>query len=252
MAYVVGKSIRDNAYAHRNSKVLLKLDFKDFFHSLTYRDLEAVLVRNNFEVIARSDWRLLENILFWVNPSNGTMCLSIGAPSSPLVSNLIMYSIDREIGQIIGKKQVIYTRYADDITFFGDNIELLLDIEKRVRRVVERTKRPTLRFNEEKRGIYTSAGRRIVTGLIVTPDGKVSLGRERKRAISAAIHRIEIGRDVSVEHFAKTKGWLAFAISVEPIFFRAMQRKYGALVTRIMRTETPTRAALRSSSDTAQ
>jgi RNA-directed DNA polymerase len=246
-AYVVGKNIRDNANAHKRGNVLLKLDFKDFFHSLAYQDLAAVFIRNEFKIIERSEWKIMDDILFWLNPFTGAKCLSIGAPSSPLVSNLIMQQIDDEISKAIEGKNVIYTRYADDITLSSNRIEVLLESEKEIRRLIERTKRPTLCFNEDKRGIYTSAGRRIVTGLVITPDKKVSLGRERKRAISAAIHHIKIRKDVSADHLAKTKGWLAFALSVEPTFVRAMHRKYGPLVRRIMRTETPPRATLAQS-----
>ena len=138
----------------------------------------------------------------------------------------------------------VYTRYADDITLSSNKVEILLEIEREIRRIVGRTKRPTLRFNESKRGIYTSAGRRIITGLVITPAKKVSLGRMRKRAISAAIHHIETERNLSPRHLANTKGWLAFALSVEPSFVGSMRSKYGAIVDRIMRTETPRRVSL--------
>jgi hypothetical protein len=83
-----------------------------------------------------------------------------------------------------------------------------------------------LTFNDEKRGLFTTAGRRMVTGLVLTPDGKVSLGRDRKRKISAALHHISIGRNVSLEHRELTRGWLAYANSVEPCFVAAMSAKY--------------------------
>jgi hypothetical protein len=244
VAYVKGKNIRDNAAAHKSARVLLKLDFENFFHSLSYRDLEAVFLRNNFSNIDRAEWRILDNILFWHNPFVGTRCLSIGAPSSPLVSNLIMQAMDDVISKSAARKDATYTRYADDITLSGDKVEMLVEIENEIRKIVGKTKRPTLRFNENKRGIYTSAGRRIITGLIITPDKKVSLGRMRKRAISAAIHHIKAEKNLTPRHVANTKGWLAFALSVEPAFVGAMRRKYGATVDGIMQTVTPRRASL--------
>jgi RNA-directed DNA polymerase len=83
MAYVAGKNIAHNATAHVLSRVLMKLDFKEFFHSLVYKDLERVLLAHDFSRIPKNEWAYLENILFWLNPRTGRNCLSIGAPSSP-------------------------------------------------------------------------------------------------------------------------------------------------------------------------
>jgi RNA-directed DNA polymerase len=234
MAYRTGKSIADNAAQHANKRVILKLDFRDFFHSITPRDLQAAIDQANFSGIAKEDRVLLNNILFWHHPTEHKMCLSIGAPSSPFISNFVMESLDREFYKVARSFSVICTRYADDITLSANSIENLLKAEREIRRIISRTKRPRLTFNEEKRGIFTTAGRRIVTGLVLTPEGKVSLGRDRKRKISAALHHISIGRNVAQEHMQRTRGWLAYANSVEPTFAASMQRKYPALFRQLM------------------
>jgi hypothetical protein len=74
-----------------------------------------------------------------------------------------------------------------------------------------------------------------LTGLVLTPEGRISLGRARKREISAGIHHIQAERNVSPEHVATVRGWLAYANSVEPTFYNAMVRKYGDVVTSLMR-----------------
>jgi RNA-directed DNA polymerase len=244
MAYVEGKSIRNNAALHMKNRVIMKLDFKDFFHSLVYKDLDRTLRDARFDTILPSEWRHLENILFWYNKWAGRKCLSIGAPSSPFISNIIMERMDRLFHEICRESSVVYTRYADDITLSGDEIESMIGVEREIRRIVTRTTRPTLEFNEAKRGIFTSAGRRLVTGLVITPDGKVSLGRARKREISAAIHYIITGRNTSLKHINNTKGWLAYAKSVDPEFYNSMVRKYGRTVTQMMRTPTPNRVEM--------
>lgn len=241
MAYVSGLSIRDNALPHCDNRVIMKLDFSNFFHSLVFRDLDASLRRNNFVRIPRNEWLLMESALFWDNPRTGRRCLSIGAPSSPFISNVIMEPLDRKVSAFADRAGATYTRYADDITLSASDVETLMVLRGQISRLIERSARPHLRFNPTKGGIFTSAGRRVVTGLVLTSDGKVSLGRARKRKISAAVHHIAIGRNRTDAHMSVTKGWLAHAKSVDPDFFGSMVEKYGRTVQSIMEVTTPRR-----------
>lgn len=69
----------------------------------------------------------------------------------------------------------------------------------------------------------------MVTGLIITPDQKISIGRERKRLISACIHKFALGQ-ANAKQVEYVRGLLAFANSVEPEFVLRMKEKYGAAV----------------------
>ena len=84
-------------------------------------------------------------------------------------------------------------------------------------------------LKEEKRGLYTSAQRRMVTGLLLTPDGKVSLGRHRKRAILSLINSYQHGL-LAPANVAQLQGLVAFARDAEPSFYETLLRKYGAPV----------------------
>jgi RNA-directed DNA polymerase len=88
--------------------------------------------------------------------------------------------------------------------------------------------------HDTKTGLYKRGQKQLVTGLILTPDGKVSIGRERKRLISAGVHRIKRGFEEE-GHVQNIKGWLAFANSVEPEFVQRLERKYGAIVREVLR-----------------
>jgi RNA-directed DNA polymerase len=233
-AYRKGKNIADNAARHTKKRVILKLDFKDFFHSITPSDLQVAISRSDLRTITPEDRRFLTPIFFWLHPLENRLCLSIGAPSSPYISNVVMEALDREFAKVARECSTVCTRYADDITLSANSIENLLRAERGIRRIVSRTKRPALIFNDEKRGVFTTAGRRIVTGLVITPDAKVSLGRNRKRIISAALHHIAVGRNASQEHLDETRGWLAYAKSVEPSFVEVMARKYPVAFRSVM------------------
>ena len=243
-AYRVGRSIADNAAPHAGKRVILKLDFRDFFNSITPRDLVAVLDDARLDTIAVADRTVLTAILFWLNPLDKRLCLAIGAPSSPFISNAVMAPLDRQFDAIARAHSARCTRYADDITLSGNSIENLLQAEQDLRRAVARAPYPRLTFNDAKRGIFTSAGRRLVTGLVLTPDGKVSLGRERKRTISAALHHISVGRNATHAHREETRGWLAYANSVEPAFVMAMAVKYPHAFRSVMGMGFATREVL--------
>lgn len=234
-AYRVGRSIRDNAEAHCASNFVLKLDFVNFFNSLLVGDWDAY-VRRNLTKVSAEDRYILRQLLFFGAGSINPRYLSIGAPSSPIVSNILMYQFDLEMSARCGKAGVNFTRYADDITLSATAIGPLLELENGIPRVLAKTKSPRLELKREKRGLYSRAGRRMVTGLVLTPDGNVSLGRERKREISAMVDHVRKDINVRPAHILKTKGYLGFAISCEPAFLDRLRAKYGdALIDRILK-----------------
>lgn len=239
-AYVKGRGIAHNARIHARQRWILKLDFRDFFHSITPRDWDRV-VRNTEQLRPFSkDAALLHNILFWGAGEKQPRCLSIGAPTSPTVSNLVCARLDAWMIEHAVKTGVLVTRYADDITVSGDSIAQLVRFERLLENVLANNKGVQFSLNAQKRGLYGPGERRMVTGIILTPDGGISIGRERKREISTLVHRYSLG--ISDEAtIMKTKGLLAFAISVEPLFFEAMRKKYGEdLIHRLMRAELDT------------
>lgn len=244
MAYVRNKSIADNAKIHRNGKIILKIDFKNFFYSIKPADFTKEL-RNREEIkFDRTDTLYLVLALFFGVGSKIPQSLSIGAPSSPMVSNIVMYSLDQAFLSQAKSLDLTYTRYADDITVSGNSREKVLEFEARLRGLIKRARYPSLEINEDKRGIYSIAQRQMVTGLIITPDRRVSLGRERKRIISSLVHRYTLGQ-LDQKTLGYLKGLLGFANACEPEFLSRLRRKYGdEVVANIMQSFTPIRSEM--------
>lgn len=226
MAYVGGRGILANAQMHQHSDWILKLDFKDFFHSIRPSDFSRTVRRMEKSKIELSDLPFYHKILFWEGNALELNCLSIGAPTSPIISNLVCVRLDAWMIEQATKANAIVTRYADDITVSGDNPNNLWRFKRKLESVLTKNKGLTLRLNEKKTGIYGRGERRMVTGLIITPDQKISLGRERKREISALVHRFSIGTASPIQAF-RAKGLLSFAHAVEPSFAEALSQKYG-------------------------
>ncbi len=227
-AYERDSGIAKNAEIHRQSDVILKLDFRNFFNSIRVKDWTLFIKNCQQNDILGDDIASYSKILFWGEfpRSRVPRCLSIGAPTSPRVSNILMYDFDVALSEFAAGAGLKYTRYADDITVSGASVDEALQFERHVQKYVRSLKSPRLELNDEKRGLYTKSQRRMVTGLVVTPDQRISIGRDRKRRISSLVHRSSL-EQLDVEQKSLLKGLLGFSIAAEPQFVERLRKKYG-------------------------
>ena len=224
----------NNAQAHAKRGYLLKLDFKDFFPSIKEGDFTKFVASGKAPLdLDASDVDYLTRILFWKKDRN-ELTLSIGAPSSPILSNLLLYEFDRNVTEYCTSIRVTYTRYADDLSFSTNAKDVLAAVEGEIDRICRELPYPRLILNREKRVHASKATSRRVTGLVLSNEGSVSIGRERKRKLHAAVHRFKLRR-LNREETARLAGMLAFVHSVEPQFLHTLARRYGRpLITELL------------------
>lgn len=223
-AYCRGKNIYDNANAHANNAFLLKLDFKDFFPSIKASDLHSIMDKNKVNM-PEEDKDAICNMLFWKSRYTRELELSIGAPSSPILSNIILYDFDCKVSSLCEKKCVAYSRYADDLIFSTNEPQVLHAIHLAIEKLCKEIDSPNVVLNEGKTHYTSKKHRRRVTGLIITNEKKISLGRNRKREIRATLHHCISGRLTPSEK-VKLAGLLSFAHSIEPDFVRKLFEKH--------------------------
>ncbi|MCE7727984.1 retron St85 family RNA-directed DNA polymerase [Vibrio campbellii] len=234
-AYIKGKSIKDNAIPHASKKYLLKMDLKDFFPSIK-PDLFFKECRHHKIEISETDKSLLEGFLFWKTRRSNQLKLSIGAPSSPFISNFILYRFDEEVSKLCRAEGVTYTRYADDLTFSTNKKDVLLSYQSKVRRIIGTLYNGNIKVNLKKTVLSSKGHNRHVTGITLSNDGSISLGREQKRKISAGIHHFSLNL-LEHEDVLKLGGKLAHASFIEPSFLEKMIKKYGQeAISRLMKT----------------
>lgn len=227
MAYRPDSSIRRNAEAHMHNSYLAKFDFKNFFTSIKIDALVLHFSKYLSEYLSESDISDVARISCIKPEGGGKMCLSIGAPSSPILSNSIMFEFDTTVFDWCQKNDFVYTRYADDLAFSTSEKDVCSTIEVAVRRVVRSLEHPRLMFNNKKTTLVSKKHQRRVTGLIIANDETISLGRDRKRSISSLIHKYSLGV-LPKDDIYSLQGVLAFALDVEPAFIRRMSAKYGS------------------------
>ena len=211
-AYQKGLSIADNARPHTRGRYLLKLDFSDFFPSIKAKDCELFL-RKHTRGFDAAEIEALCRILFWMPRGSRNLQLSIGAPTSPLLSNILLGDFDSQVAASCAKERVVYTRYADDLSFSARSSKTLARIEALVIKTCARQASPGLLINEAKTVRVSRRESRRVTGLVLTNDGKVSIGRELKRRIRAQMHRFATDR-LDSEQCLELRGMLAYINSV--------------------------------------
>jgi len=107
------RSIVTNARTHLENNCLLKLDLKDFFPSIKIN--RVVQVFKNIGYTKNISW-LLATICCLDNE------LPQGAPTSPALSNIVARHMDKRLYRLAKNFGFRYSRYADDISFSGDDI----------------------------------------------------------------------------------------------------------------------------------
>ena len=222
-AYKKGSNIRQNALRHAQTNFTLRMDFQNFFPSFSMENIQDFVREQN----GRMNLRLSPNDLEFVASiltRNGFV--TIGAPSSPSITNAIMCEFDKHIFDIASKGDLIYTRYADDLFISARAPDLLEPMNRQVAIASADFPYANLRVNHRKTAYLSRRYRRSVTGLVITPDGNISIGRARKREIKSMVHRYIVGK-IERDGVERTRGLVAFTKGTDAGFFAALQRKYG-------------------------
>lgn len=161
-AYKKGISLKDNASVHINKDMILKLDIKDFFNSITYMHVYTTCFKE--EYFPKSISTLLTNLCTYEG------YLPQGSPTSSYISNLVMLDFDIKIGLYCQKHNISYTRYSDDMTFSGNfSKEYIISL------VSTELNKLGLSLNKDKIRLITRKNRQIVTGIVVNEKPQVNI-----------------------------------------------------------------------------
>jgi retron-type reverse transcriptase len=225
-AYKDGASIKKNADIHKKNNYITKLDFHNFFPSITSNDLVKHISKFTGKPLGVQDIQDIARISCIRLKKGNDLCLSVGAPSSPVLSNTIMYDFDFEVSAWCTENDIAYTRYADDLTFSTNRRGISSDVESFVKNSLQNLTYPNLSLNNEKTIHLSKKHQRRVTGIIINNDGNISLGRNKKREISALIHKWKLSILPDSKEEYRLQGLLGFAKDIEPSFVDRMRMKY--------------------------
>lgn len=186
-----GSSNISNAKIHVKPNWCLNLDLKDFFYSINFGRVYGMLLAKPFMAKKRIAVAIA-HILCFNNK------LPQGAPSSPLVSNLIAHSLDNKLLALAKDYHCRYTRYADDITFSSNSKEPPRDLaiydtnisKWFIGNVLQKTiENCGFYINNSKTRLLKKYQRQEVTGIVVNK--KINLPREYYRELRSIFHKIK-------------------------------------------------------------
>ena len=183
-----GKSPVSNALPHIGYQYTLNMDLKDFFDNVTVGK-----VNKNIQLVDEVYWLPHEYFIDGIARQ--------GLPTSPALANLAMIKADKLIKRLCRDKKIVYTRYADDLSFSSNNLEYIKHLRDILPKVI---KKYGFEVNAKKTRIqWAGAGRRNITGVYV--DDKLHVSRKVKRNLRAALHQGNKNQAKGLKEWSKLK-----------------------------------------------
>lgn len=185
-SFIKNRSAKTNASMHCNKRYVFNLDLKDFFPTIHFGRVRGLFISSPYSVEPKA-----ATILAQIVCHNGT--LPQGAPSSPIISNMICSKMDAELMKLATQNKCYYTRYADDLTFSTNTKHFpksLCDptggkctVGEELTNII---KKNGFSINESKVKLQQKNERQEVTGLIV--NNFVNPRRKLIRQVRAMLH----------------------------------------------------------------
>ena len=210
-AYKVGSNVQRNAQPHVGKKKILKLDIEGFFDHILYSQVKNIVF---CEEKFAEPIRVLLTMLCYYKES-----LPQGAPTSPAITNIILYDFDEAVGAFCNEKKIAYTRYCDDMTFSGD-----FDEREVIAFVKGELCKLGLFLKNRKTAVIPASKRQTVTGIVVNE--KLNITKDYKKKISQEMHYIQkFGLDEHIkrckiadkqQYVLSLRGRIAFVLQTTP------------------------------------
>ena len=175
-AFEKGKSIITNSQMHRNKKYILNIDLKNFFDSFNFGRVRGFFIKDRDFAVSPEIATVIAQIACYQGK------LPQGAPSSPIITNLITRILDYRIVKIAKKYRFTYSRYADDMTFStnrelnSNKLRASKELDNFLTELEEVIISSGFEINPKKTRLSNNMQRQEVTGLVVNK--KINVKRE--------------------------------------------------------------------------
>ncbi|PIQ07600.1 MAG: RNA-directed DNA polymerase [Ignavibacteriales bacterium CG18_big_fil_WC_8_21_14_2_50_31_20] len=195
--YTINKSIITNAKQHLKKNCIINIDLENFFQTIN-----TVMLNKSLKLFFPDITDELLIKIIAICSFEGS--LPQGAPTSPILSNLVCYSLDLKLSELAISHNLDYTRFADDMTFSTNNKIVELQLKNDINGIIQSE---GFRLNEKKYRVLKKRHRQSVTG--ITVNEKINVTRKYIRGIRAALYNWETygKKEASRRYFesAKTK-----------------------------------------------
>lgn len=224
--FLAGRSIVTNALVHAGARIVVKLDIRGFYPTVTTRRVKGLLRRAGLGEQVATLMALLateaprEEVVRdgkTYHVAIAPRSLPQGAPTSPSITNALCMRLDCRLSGLARKLGCRYTRYADDLTFSWHGTQAS-DIGALLRAVAQIVHAEGFAIHAAKTRVMRKGARQKVTGLIVNeapgrPPARVP--RKTIRDLRSAIYNREQGRPGKGESLEQLHGMAAFVMMTD-------------------------------------
>ena len=201
MAFVPKKNgLRVNAEYHKKNIFLLEMDIQNFFGTITDKQVFRLFCNIGYSIDVAS---ILTNLCTYEK------ALPQGAVTSPYIANLVCYHLDARLNGFCSRKDIVYTRYADDLAFSSSSRAQLNSIEKFVKYII---KDEGFTVNERKTRYLSNDVKKTLTGITINNE-EIHVAKKYKRNIRATIFNSIVNKDYSSNE--RIRGSIAYVDSIE-------------------------------------
>ena len=251
--FTLGRSVATHARLHSGQAVVLRLDLKDFFASVTAgrvfglfrtlgyeRSVAHVVTGLSTNAIPQVVWQAVPRAAnstliqprFRLGRALATPHLPQGAPTSPALANLAAFRLDRRLTGLASSAGLRNSRYADDLTFSGP-----MQLRRRSRQVealvAQIVRDEGFAINERKTAVQSAGGRQAVCGIVVNVQPNVLRSEyDQLKAIlhNAAAHGPASQNRAGIADFeAHLRGRISWVASLNPGRGEKLRRRFAEI-----------------------
>jgi hypothetical protein len=227
--------------------MVLRLDLKDFFASITARRVYGIFRTLGYSppvahaltgiatnTVPLSVWQAVPQATdaallqsqFWLGRHLATPHLPQGAPTSPALANLAAFRLDRRLTGLASASGLRYSRYADDLTFSGRTLRGRRGgLEELVARIA---REEGFTLNRDKSALMSAAARQRVCGVVV--NAHPNLVRSEYDRLRAILHNASRENRGGVTDFqAHLRGRIAWVAQLNPARGEKLRRRFAAV-----------------------
>ena len=191
--FCIKRDIYTNAQQHIKKQIVLNIDLEDFFPSINFGRVRGMFIAKPYNLPQN-----VSTLLAQICCHEGK--LPQGAPTSPIVSNMICAKLDSNLQRFAKQHNCMYTRYADDMTFSTTSKYSSKEIARNseiMKCLVQIIKDNGFNINEDKSRILSPTQRQSVTGLVVNEG--INVRRKFVREVRAMLHSWETSGEKDAE-----------------------------------------------------
>jgi len=239
--FVAGRSTVSNALPHVGAAVVINVDLKDFFPTVTVGRVKGLFVKLGYgeEVAtvlalicteADTQEAELDGVRYFV--ARGPRRLPQGAPTSPAITNALCRRLDKRIAGYAARYGFVFTRYADDLTLSSK--DPAAPVGKALQFLRHVVAAEGFAVHPDKIRVVRRGRRQEVTGVVVNE--RPGVPRDELRRFRALLHQIgktgpggKTWGPGGAEVFAAALGFASYVAMVDRAKGEALRKQVLAL-----------------------